>query len=102
MSRWVTSLICALCGVVLVGFALMLPAHLRAVDVAVVQKAGRQTPGLIARGQELVRQNQLGAAQLLMHAARQERIAGREKLEFAVDELARQHPAWVVWGGPEP
>jgi len=102
MSRWVTSLACAVLGVVLVCLALMLPAHLRAVDVAVVQKAGRHTPGLISRGLELVSQNQLGAAQLLMHAARQERLAGREKLEFAVDELARQHPAWVVWGGPEP
>src|SRR5690349_16993421 len=102
MSRWVTSLICLLCGLVLVGLALMVPAHLRAVDVAVIQNAGQHTPGLITRGLELVSQNQLGAAQLLGQAARQERITGREKLEFSIDELARQHPAWVVWGGPEP
>ncbi len=102
MSRWVTSLFCAIFGLLLVGFGLMIPAHLRAVDEAILQKAGRHTPSLVTRGLELVSQNQLGAAQLLKQAARRQRVPGREKLEFAVDELARQHPAWVVWGGPEP
>jgi hypothetical protein len=86
----------------MLAFGLIIPAHLRAVDDAVIQKAGKSTPTLVFRGQELVSDNQLGAAQLLAQAARQERLPNREKLEFAVDELARQHPAWVVWGGPEP
>lgn len=81
---------------------LIIPAHLRAVDVAVLKRAGEGTPALVSKGLALVSQNQLGAGQLLSQAARQERLPGREKLEFAVDELARQHPAWVVWGGPEP
>src|SRR4051794_31305616 len=102
MSRWVTSLVCAVIGLVLLGLGLIIPAHLRAVDGTVIQQAGDQTTSLVARGLTLASENQLGAAQLLSQAARQERLSGREKLEFAVDELARQHPAWVVWGGPEP
>lgn len=102
MSRWVTSLVCAIVGLVLLALALLIPAHLRAVDPTVLQNAGRRTPTLVSRGLELAAHNQLGAAQLVSQAARQQSLAGREKLESAVDELARQHPGWVVWGGPEP
>ncbi|HTL16640.1 MAG TPA: hypothetical protein VL793_05350, partial [Patescibacteria group bacterium] len=102
MSRWVTFLLCAIAGLALLAVGLVIPAHLRAVDPALLKIAGQGTPSLVSRGLELAGQNQLGAAQLLSQAARQERLPGREKLEFAVDELSRQHPAWVVWGGPEP
>lgn len=102
MSRWVTSLVCAILGLVLLAAGFMIPAHLRAVDQSVLQKAGKSTPSLITKGLELVSQNQLGAAQLLTQAAQMVRVPGREKLEFGTAELARQHPAWVVWGGPEP
>jgi hypothetical protein len=102
MSRWVTCLVCGIFGLVLFGFGLIIPAHLRAVDESVLQKAGKSTPGLVTRGLELVSQDQLGAAQLLTRASLMVRVPGREKLEFGTDELARQHPAWVVWGGPEP
>jgi len=102
MSRWVTSLVCAIIGLALLGLGLIIPAHLRAVDATVIQRAGDRTTGLVARGLQLAAENQLGAAQLITQAARQEQLPGREKLEFAVDELARQHPSWVVWGGPQP
>ena len=102
MSRWVTCLVCAIFGLALLGFGLIIPAHLRAVDESVLQKAGKASPSLVTRGLELVSQDQLGAAQLLTQASRMVRAPGREKLEFGTDELARQHPAWVVWGGPEP
>jgi len=102
MSRWVTCLVCAIFGLALWGFGLIIPAHLRAVDESVLQKAGKASPSLVNRGLELVSQDQLGAAQLLTQAARMVRASGREKLEFGTDELARQHPGWVVWGGPEP
>jgi len=102
MSRWVTSLVCAILGLALLGLGLTIPAHLRAVDSVVIQQAGYKSTGLVEQGLELTSQNQLGAAQLLSQTAREERLSGREKLQFAVDELARQHPGWVVWGGPEP
>jgi hypothetical protein len=102
MSRWVTCLVCAILGLLVLAFGLIIPAHLRAVDASVIQKAGGKTPALVDRGRELVSENQLGAAQMLAQAARLENLPGHEKLEFAVDELARQHPGWVRWGGPEP
>jgi hypothetical protein len=102
MSRWVTSLVCTILGLLLLAFGFVIPAHLRAVDTVVIQRAGAKTSTLMTRGLQLVGDNQLGAAQLLSAAARWERLPGREKLQFAVDELARQHPGWVVWGGPEP
>src|SRR3974390_2778371 len=102
MSRWVTCFGCAIAGLVLLALGLVIPAHLRAVDVDVLKQAGQGTTSLISRGLALASQNQLGSAQLLSRAARQERLTGSEKLEFAVDELSRQHPAWLVWGGPEP
>jgi hypothetical protein len=102
MRRWLTFLACTILGVVLLVFGLNIPAHLRALDVDVLKRAGQGTPTLVNHGLELAGQNQLGAAQLFSLAAKQARLPGREKLEFAVDELSRQHPAWVVWGGPEP
>ena len=102
MSRWVSFIVCTIVGVVLLVLGLTIPAHLRAVDVDVLKRASQGTPGLVNRGLELASQNQLGAAQLFSQAAKDQRLPGREKLQFAVDELSRQHPAWVVWGGPEP
>src|ERR1041384_3368074 len=102
MSRWVGLFFCGLLGLVMLLCGLLVPAHLRAVNVSVLQLAGSNTPALVEQGLALVNQNRLGAAQLLAHAAREQRLEGREKLEAAVTELARQHPAWQVWGGPEP
>ena len=85
MSRWVTSLVCAVIGLVLLGLGFIIPAHLRAVDATVIQKAGDQTMGLVPRGLALAAENQLGAAQLISQTARQGRLAGQEKLQFAVD-----------------
>src|SRR5437899_2294779 len=102
MSRWLWFSICIIIGLVMLMFGLLVPAHLRAVDESVLQRAGRNTPGLVEQGLVFVGENKLGAAQLLLRTAQREHLAGTEKLEYAVGELARQHPGWVVWGGPEP
>jgi hypothetical protein len=81
---------------------LLVPAHLRAVDTGILQTAGQGTTGLVNEGLVLVGQDKLGPAQLLLQTAQAERLPGRERLEGALNELARQHPGWVVWGGPEP
>ncbi len=102
MSRWVGLFFCGILGLVMLICGLLVPAHLRAVNISVLQLAGRDTPALVEQGLALVNQNQLGAAQLLAQTAREGRLPGRDKLDGAVGELARQHPAWQVWGGPEP
>ncbi len=102
MNRWVWFTFCATLGLVLLVCAFVVPAPLRAVDGSVLEKAGRNTPALVAQGLALVRENKLGTAQVLARAAQAERVPGRESLNRAVADLAAQHPGWAVWGGPEP
>jgi len=93
MSRWTEFIIYTLIGLGLVGVGLLVPAHLRAVDGTVLQRAGAGTPSLVAAGLSLVQSNELGAAQLYLAAARDARLAGSDQLSEAVDELASRHPA---------
>ncbi|HTL56434.1 MAG TPA: hypothetical protein VL361_12195 [Candidatus Limnocylindrales bacterium] len=102
MHRSVWFLICAIFGLLMLFCGLSLPAHLRAVDARILQTAGRNTPGLITDGLSLVNEKKLGAAQLIAQAAQKKGFLEEEKLATAVDDLARQHPGWVAWGGPEP
>ena len=76
-----------------------MPAHLRAVDASVLQEAGRNTPALIEQGLALVRQDKLGAAQLLLQAGQEEGLPDRQRLGLAITNSAAQHPGWLVWGG---
>ena len=102
MHRSVWFLICAIFGLLLLICGLSVPAHLRAVDARILQKAGTNTPGLIADGLALVNEKKLGAAQLIAQAAQRKGFTDEERLTTAVEDLARQHPGWVAWGGPEP
>ena len=81
---------------------LLIPAHLRAVDAAVIQKAGRKSPELVETGTSLVNEMKLGAAQFFLKAAQQERLLGRERLADAVDDLVKEHPELQVLGSSEP
>jgi hypothetical protein len=102
MSRWFWFSLCIIIALLMLAFGLLMPAHLRAIDMSVVQNAGRNTSTLVERGLAFVGENKLGAAQMLLRTAQREQLTGSEKLEYSVNELARQHPSWVVWGGPEP
>jgi len=44
MNRWVSFCVCAILGLLMLACGLLIPAHLRAVDAAVIQKAGRKSP----------------------------------------------------------
>src|SRR6266568_625648 len=102
MSRWVWFWVCATVGLVLVACGWLVPAHLRAVDATVLQLAGRNTPALVQQWLALVRQHNLGAAQLLLLAAREEALPDRGELGVAVLDLATKHPELQVWGSAEP
>ena len=100
MSRRVIGfLLCAIPGLLMLVCGLALPAHLRAVDASVIQKAGRNSVPLIEQGLALVKQDNLGGAQLLLQAAQEEGLPERQRLGLAVTNLAMQHPRWMVWGG---
>jgi hypothetical protein len=101
-SRLIWFWLCALLGIALLACGWLMPAYLRAVDASVLQKAGRQTPGLAQRGLDLLKANQLGAAELLLRASREQLLPDRAELGLAVTNLAAAHPAWQVWGGGDP
>ena len=73
-------LLCAIPGLLMLAGGLVVPAYLRAVDVGVLQRAGRNTTTLVAQGLALVRENQLGAAQLLLQAAQEVGASGWQEI----------------------
>jgi hypothetical protein len=81
---------------------LLMPAHLRAVDVSVIQDAGRQTPGVVRQGLEWAEARNLGAARLFWEAAQMVRVPDRQQLGAAVTNLAAQKPGWMILGSPDP
>ena len=101
MSRWVSFFVCAILGLAMLFFGLLVPAHLRAVDAVVLQKAGTGSPSLIGGGLSLVKNNQLGAAQFFLAAAQSTGIADSDKLDEAVDDLATRQPALRISGSAE-
>jgi len=97
--RLIWFLICTIAGILLLVGGLVMPAHLRAVDVSILEQAGRNTPTVIEQGLALVRQNKLGAAHLLLQAAQAENLSDRQRLALALTNSATQHPRWLAWGG---
>jgi len=77
---------------------LLVPMHLRAVDASVIEKAGGKGPALLQRGQTLAGEQKLGAAQMLMQAARAAGISGWDRLGETITNQARQNPAAPAWG----
>ena len=101
MNRiWVA--ISVLFGLVLVAAALLVPAHLRAVDAKVLEKAGERNASLIEEGLTLVSLEKIGPARLVLRTAQSENIRSADRLAEAVTRFSREHPEVVAWGGPDP
>jgi hypothetical protein len=100
MSRRVIGfLLCAIPGLLMLVCGLALPAHLRAVDASALRRAGWNTPTLTSREITLLRQDQLGAAQLLVQAGQAEGLPDQQAVGQAITTSGEQHPHWLVWGG---
>ena len=96
--QWPAIITCAILGLAMLGCGLLLPAYLRAVDVSAIERAGRNTPTLLQVGQSLTEAQRLGAAQMLMLAARAAGVSGSDRLGAEITDLARQNPAALAWG----
>jgi hypothetical protein len=99
MRRLTGFLMCAVPALLLLACGLVMPAHMRTVDASVLEQAGRNTTTLIQQGLALLRQDNLGAAQLVLQAAQAEGCLDRVGLSLIITNLAMQHPHWPVWGG---
>jgi hypothetical protein len=102
MRRSVWILFCAILGLTMLLLGLLVPAHLRAVDSSVIERAGWNTRSLVEHGLELAGEKNLGAAELLLDAARAKGLPAQDELAAAVGELATQQPELITWGRDEP
>src|SRR6266850_2388264 len=101
MRRWLLFFLCLVLGVLIVLLGWVVPAHMHAVDLRLLQKAGKNTPSLMERGVALLGEKRLGAAQMLFNAAQSLSLPERQWLGVAITNTAEQHPSWVIWGGGE-
>ncbi|MCW5552560.1 MAG: hypothetical protein KIS67_10445 [Verrucomicrobiae bacterium] len=92
---------------VLLGCALLVPAHFRAVDAAVIESVGRGKPGapaptLVEEVLALLSTEKLGPARMLWRAAQAESVPQNEQLGVVIARYARENPTLVALGGAAP
>lgn len=102
MKRALLITVCLAGSLLLLGAGWLIPAHLRAVDIGVIQAAGKGTPALVTTGQNFAESRNLGSAQMLLRAADAEHVPGRKKLADSVNPAMALHPSWMPLGGASP
>lgn len=102
MRRWLLVFLCGTGGALAVLLGLLVPAHLRAVDVAVLRRAGVGTPPIIQHGLAFVAEQNHGAADLVLTSIRNCRLPHVDKLEAGVNALlTNRENRLVAWGVPD-
>jgi hypothetical protein len=98
-SRWLWVALCVAGAAFMLLCGWLAPMHLRAVDAALLQQAGKKTPSLLDCGVALARDHRPDAARLLLRAAQSAQIPDAWQLEAAI----RVHPQSEALfpGGPE-
>lgn len=102
MRNWLWWMVFAELGLIFVGFGLLIPAHMRAIDAAQLELAGLKTRSVIEEGASLTRLGKVGPAQLFLQAAQAENIRGAETLAAALTNLTAAHPELLLFGGADP
>ena len=97
-NRLICVFLCVVSGALLLFCGLLVPAHLRAVDIGIIQTAGRGGPSLPQQGEAFVSRQSLGVAQLLLQAARAEKVPGQEQFGTALANAKQQNSGGLVWG----
>lgn len=73
--------------------AWLTPAHWKAVDVTVVERAGEGSASLVEAGQALANTGRIGPAAVFLRAAEELDLPGRAALETALQRAVRSRPA---------
>jgi uncharacterized membrane protein len=102
MNRTTWFGIFAVSGAILIIAAWLIPAHFRAVDAAVLERTPPAGTSVIDAGLDLVAREKIGPAYLLLQAAQQEELRGRQELGMAAGNFAMKHSELLVWGGAFP
>lgn len=99
--------LCLICGALLLGCALLVPAHFRAVDSAVLERAGKGRPGaaaptLVEEGITFLSVEKIGPAHMLWRVAQAEAVPRSDLLAAGIAQFARENPSLVALGGATP
>jgi hypothetical protein len=97
-SRWLWVALCIAFAGLMLLCGWLVPIHLRAVDAAILQRAGEAGPSLVDRGLALERANNADAARLILQAAQDEKI--RWTGELASSLAAHPETERLFPGGP--
>jgi hypothetical protein len=97
-SKWTVFFLFVAVAAAIFILGLLVPAHLRAVDASVIERASWNGATILEDGQALVRTRQLSAALMLAQAARIAGTPGWDRLGDAVTNAARSDPAALAWG----
>ncbi|AWI09245.1 hypothetical protein [Ereboglobus luteus] len=89
-------------GLALLVLAWMVPVNLKSVTPALLRAAGENTPRVAAFGQQRLDSEKLGAASLILEAARLVNDPGAASLERGIRNIEARRPEWVPWGGWDP
>lgn len=97
--RVVMPMLVALAVLLVVGDALLIPSHLRAVDARVIDLAGRGTPTVVDAGLKFLSLEKTGPAELCLALANRQSVAGRERLGEALRGGGTDLTKDTRWGG---
>jgi hypothetical protein len=86
-------------GLLAVLGALLVPAYIRSVDAAVIQRAGAKTPSLVVEAVQAARLDKLGQAVLLAQAAMAAEVPEATATLYAIQRQRGERPVPAVWGG---
>ena len=100
MNRVFWFIICTLVGLELIAWGLLVPIHLGAIDATALARVGASGPSIIDEGVALLKEEQTGPARLMLQAADQRSLPGRERLATGLKELEEAQPRLRLWGGP--
>jgi hypothetical protein len=97
-NRWLWVALCVAFAGLMLLCGWLVPIHLRAVDVAVLQRGGEGKSSLVERGVALERANNAGAARLILQAAQAEHLQWTGELASSLATHSESDPLFP--GGP--
>lgn len=89
-------------GLLCIAWGLLVPAHMRAVDAVIIQRAGKGTPSLVELGVQLAQLGKIGPAGMFQRAADLQNVSGRDRLDQAIESYAKSSPKLLPWAAPDP
>ncbi len=89
-------------GLMLGTMALLVPVNLKSVTPALLEAAGRATPGSAALGVQLIEEEKPGPATLVLATAEAVGDPGAPALAERLANAHARHPELTAWGGWDP